>query len=110
MANATAVTVVKNGREQFQGVFDRVWEVRATINPDSLADGAGDNDTIAVPGVALGDMVLGISLGVDLAGMTVTGWVSAANTVTVRFQNESGTNPLDLGAATIKVLVGRPGW
>jgi hypothetical protein len=79
-------------------------------NPDSLADGAGDNDTIAVPGVALGDMVLGISLGVDLAGMTVTGWVSAANTVTVRFQNESGTNPLDLGAATIKVLVGRPGW
>jgi len=110
MANATAVTVVKNGREQFQGVFDRVWEVRATINPDSLADGAGDNDTIAVPGVALGDMVLGISLGVDLAGMTVTGWVSAANTVTVRFQNESGTNPLDLGAATIKVLVGRPAW
>lgn len=110
MANATSVTVVKNGREQFQGIFDRVFEVRATIDADSLADGAGDNDTIAVPGVALGDMVLGISLGVDLAGMTVTGWVSAADVVTVRFQNESGTNPLNLGETTIKVLVGRPGW
>jgi hypothetical protein len=110
MANATSVVVVKNGREQFQGVFDRVFEVRATIDADSLADGAGDNDTIAVPGVALGDMVLGISLGVDLAGMTVTGWVSAADVVTVRFQNESGTNPLNLAETTIKVLIGRPGW
>ena len=87
-----------------------MWEVKATINADSLADGAGDSDTIAVPGVALGDMVLGISLGVDLAGMTVTGWVSAANVVTVRFQNESGTDPLNLAETTIKVLVGRPTW
>lgn len=110
MANATSVVVVKDGREQFQGIFDRVFEVRATIDADSLADGAGDNDTIAVPGVALGDMVLGISLGVDLAGMTVTGWVSAADVVTVRFQNESGTNPLNLASTTIKVLIGRPGW
>lgn len=110
MANATSVVVAKDGREQFQGIFDRVWEVRATIDADSLADGAGDNDTIAVPGVALGDMVLGISLGVDLAGMTVTGWVSAADVVTVRFQNESATNPLNLASTTIKVLIGRPGW
>lgn len=110
MANATAVTVVKDGREQFQGIFDRVFEVRATIDADSLADGAGDSDTIAVPGVALGDVVIGFSLSVDLAGMTATAYVSAADTVTVRFQNESGTNPLNLGPATIKVLVGRPGW
>lgn len=109
MANATAVTSVR-GREQFQGLFSEMWEVKATINADSLADGAGDNDTIAVPGVALGDMVLGISLGVDLAGMTVTGWVSAANVVTIRFQNESGTDPLNLAETTIKVLVGRPAW
>lgn len=110
MANATNVVVVKDGREQFQGVFDRVWEVRATIDADSLADAAGDNDTITVPGVALGDIVIGFSLGVDLAGMTATAYVSAANTVTVRFQNESATNPLNLGETTIKVLIGRPGW
>ena len=109
MANATNVVVVKDGREQFQGVFDRVFEVRATINADDIADGAGDNDTIAVPGVALGDMVIGLSLGVDIAGLTVTAWVSGANTVTVRFQNESGGS-VNLAETTIKVLVARPGW
>jgi hypothetical protein len=109
MANATNV-VVKQGREQFQSVFDTIWEVRATIDADSLADGAGDNDTIAVPGVALGDIVLGISLGVDQAGMIVEGYVSAANTVTVRFQNESTTNPLNLGETTIKLVVARPSF
>lgn len=109
MANATAVTVVKDGREQFQGVFDKVFEVRATMNIGDLADGAGETNTIAVPGVALGDMVLGISFGVTLAGFTVTGYVSAANEVSVRVQNESGTqtNPAE---TTIKVLVARPGW
>lgn len=109
MANATAVTVVKDGREQFQGVFDKVYEVRATMNIGDLADGAGETNTIAVPGVALGDMVLGISFGVTLAGFTVTGYVSAADTVSIRVQNESGTqtNPAE---TTIKVLVARPGW
>jgi hypothetical protein len=109
MANAANVLVVKDGREQFQGVFDKVFEVRATMNIGDLADGAGETNTIAVPGVALGDMVLGISFGVTLAGFTVTGYVSAANEVSVRVQNESGTqtNPAD---TTIKVLVARPGW
>jgi ribosomal protein L18E len=109
MANATSVVVVKDGREQFQGIFNKVFEVRATINVDDIADQSGDNDTIAVPGVALGDMVLGISLGVDVAGLTVTGWVSAADVVTIRFQNESGGS-VNLAETTIKVLVGRPGW
>lgn len=109
MANATAVTVVKDGREQFQGVFDRVFEVRATMNIGDLADGAGETNTIAVPGVAFGDMVIGISFGVTLAGFLATGYVSAANEVSIRVQNESGTqtNPAE---TTIKVLVARPGW
>lgn len=109
MANATAVKVVKDSREQFQGVFSRVFEVRATMDIGDLADGAGETNTIAVPGVALGDMVVGISFGVDLAGFTATGYVSAANVVSIRVQNESGsqTNP---ASTTIKVLVARPSW
>lgn len=109
MANATAVVVAKEGREQFQGIFEKVLEVRATMDIGDLADGAGETNTIAVPGVALGDMVLGISFGVTLAGFTVTGYVSATNVVSIRVQNESGTqtNP---ASTTIKVLVGRPGW
>jgi hypothetical protein len=109
MANATSVVVVKDGREQFQGVFDKVYEVRATMDIGDLADGAGESNTVAVPGVVLGDMVLGISFGVTLAGFTVTGYVSAANEVTVRVQNESGTqtNP---ASTTIRLVIARPGF
>jgi len=106
MANATSVVVAKDGREQFQGVFDKVYEVRAMINADSLTTGTNDTDTIAVPGVALGDMVIGCSLGVDAAGMQGTAYVSAANVVTVVFNNiTAGT--VNLASAVYKVIVGR---
>jgi hypothetical protein len=108
MANATNVVPVR-GTQQFQGAFSEMWEVTASIDADNLADGAGDNDTVAVPGVALGDMVLGASFGVDLAGMTVTAYVSGADTVTIRFQNES-TLAVNLGNTTLKLLIGRPAW
>jgi len=108
MANATNVVLVR-GTQQFQGAFSEMWEVTASIDADNLADAAGDNDTVAVPGVALGDIVLGMSFGVDLAGMTVTAYVSAADTVTIRFQNESG-GAVNLAATTIRILIGRPAW
>jgi hypothetical protein len=106
MANATAV-VSKRGREQFQGLFTDFWAVKATINADSLSTGTNDTDTITVPGVGLGDIVLGVSLGVDVAGMQVTAYVSAANTVTVVFNNiTAGT--VNLAETSIKLMVGRP--
>jgi hypothetical protein len=108
MADATGVVNIR-GTQQFQGAFSEMWEVVATINADNLADGAGDNDAVAVPGVALGDMILGVSLGVDLAGLVVTAYVSAANVVTVRFQNESAA-AVDLASTTIRILIGRPAW
>ena len=67
---------------------------------------AGDTDTVAVPGVALGDMVLSASLAVDVAGLIVTGYVSAANTVSIRFQNETG-GTVDLASATLRLVVAR---
>lgn len=105
MANATSVTV-RAGNDQFRGLFSNTWLVRATLNADSLADGAGDTDTVAVPGVALGDMVLGASLSVDEASLTVTAYVSAADTVSIRFQNESG-GTVDLASATLRMVVAR---
>lgn len=105
MAAATAI-VVDRGNKQFQGMFQEMWKVSCTLNAASLVDGAGETDTIAVPGVALGDIVLGVSFGVDLAGVTVTGYVSAANVVTLRIQNES-TATVDLASTTVKLVVGR---
>ena len=105
MANATSVTV-RAGNDQFRGLYTNTFLVRATLDADTLADGAGDTDTVAVPGVALGDMVLSASLAVDVAGLIVTAYVSAANTVSIRFQNETGAE-VNLASATLRLVVVR---
>jgi hypothetical protein len=105
MASATSVNA-RRGNDQFRGMFSDTWVVTATLDAGSLADGAGETDTVAVPGVALGDMVLGISFAVSEAGMSVTGYVSAADVVTIRVQNESGST-VDLASTKIRVVVGR---
>ena len=105
MAAATSVTS-RRGNDQFRGIFSDTWVVTATLDAGSLADAAGETDTVAVPGVALGDMVLGCSFAVDEAGLTVTGYVSAAGVVSLRIQNESGST-VDLASAKIRIVVGR---
>jgi len=105
MATASAVTV-RAGNDQFRGLFSDTWLVSATLDAGSLVDGAGETDDVTVPGVALGDMVIGASLGVDLVGLTVTGYVSAANTVKFRIQNESGST-VDLASSTLRIVVAR---
>lgn len=105
MANATAV-VSRRGNDQFRGMFSDTWVVTATLDSANLIDQAGANDNVAVPGVALGDMILGFSFGLDLAGMTVTAYVSAANTVTIRVQNESG-GTINLASTTIRLVIAR---
>jgi hypothetical protein len=76
----------------------------ATVDVASLVDGAGATASITVTGVALGDIVMGASFAVDLVDMTVTGYVSAADTVEVRIQNESGAT-VDLASTTVRVIV-----
>lgn len=105
MANATSVTV-RAGNDQFRGLYTNTWLIRATLDADSLDDGAGDTDTVTVPGVALGDMVLSASLAVDVAGLIVTAYVSAANTVSIRFQNETGGS-VNLASSTLRLVVVR---
>jgi len=105
MATATAVTT-RRGNDQFRGIFSDTWVVKATLDAGSLSDQTGETDDVTVAGVALGDMVIGASLGVDLVGLTVTGYVSAANTVKFRIQNESGSTA-DLASATMKIVIVR---
>jgi hypothetical protein len=75
----------------------------ATFDPASLADGDGATTTVTVTGAALGDFALA-SFSVALAGITVTAWVSATDTVSVRLQNESG-GVLDLASGTLRARV-----
>jgi hypothetical protein len=73
----------------------------ATYDPPSLADGAGTTTTVTCTGATVG-MFARASFGVDLQGITLSAWVSSANTVSVRFQNESGGS-LDLASSTLTV-------
>jgi len=84
-------------------LFTDVLNATATIDPASLADGAGATSTVTVTGAALGDFVM-VSAPYDLSGISVTAYISAADTVSIRIQNESG-GPLDLASGTWKVKV-----
>lgn len=106
MTAATAISYRPKARRQFQSLFDGVICFKGTLNEPSVADGVGDTATIAVPGAKLGDFVL-VSMGVDVAGISVTGYVSATDVVSIRFQNES-TGTLDLASTTVKGLVMSP--
>ncbi|MBA3576175.1 MAG: hypothetical protein H0W39_00965 [Sphingomonas sp.] len=78
-------------------------EGTATFDPVSLADGAGVTTTVTVTGAALGDMAMA-SFSLATSGITITAWVSAANTVSVRFQNETA-GVLDIASGTLKAWV-----
>lgn len=100
-----AITALQAETDPFpQYVLDStVLNGSAAYNPPSLANGAGDSKTITVAGAALNDFVLW-SFSLDIQSMTVWAWVSAANTVTVRFLNLTGAT-LDLGAGNLNCRV-----
>jgi hypothetical protein len=75
-----------------------------TFDFASIADGAAETTTVTVTGAALGDFVESVSLTQDLQGMTMAGYVSAADTVFVRLKNETGA-PIDLASGTLRARV-----
>jgi hypothetical protein len=81
----------------------RLLEASVTYDPPSLAAGEGVTTTLTVTGATLGDYARA-SFSLDLRGITLTAWVSAVDTVRVRFQN-STTGAVDLGSGTLRVRV-----
>lgn len=86
-----------------RALFAGMLSGSATWDAGSLVDAAGESKDITVTGAALGDFVL-CSMNVDVADMTISAQVTAADTVTVRLQNESG-GTLDLASTTVNVRV-----
>ncbi len=77
-----------------------VWD------PANLVDGAGETSSgITVTGAAFGDFV-DVAAPYDLQGITATAYVSAANTVKIRVQNETG-GAINLASGTWKVRIRR---
>ena len=98
--------MAKFSKRQFQDLFEVVALVKATVDPASLADGAGATTAVTVTGAALGDFVL-VAAPYDLVDFTVTAYVQAANAVEIRVQNESGSGA-NLASGTWNILVLRP--
>jgi hypothetical protein len=105
MAAATAV-VSRRGNDQFRGLFSDTWDVSATLDSASVATTATATDTVAVPGVALGDQVIGMAIGVSEAGLVRRAYVSAANVVTIVTYNPTASS-VDLASTTIQLTIGR---
>lgn len=74
-------------------------------DPPDLADGVGITTTVSCQGALLGDTVTA-AFSVDLQGVMLSAWVSAANVVSVRFQNESGAS-VNLANGVLKVRVNK---
>jgi len=105
MAAASAITS-RRGNDQFRGIFSDTWAITCTLDTAEIADQAAATDTVAVPGVALGDMVIGMSAGVSEAGLVRHAYVSAANVVTIATTNTTGA-AVNLASTTVKLVVGR---
>jgi hypothetical protein len=75
----------------------------ATYDPPSIPDGDAASTTVTVTGAALGDYA-DVSLSINNQGLIITGRITASNTVTVRYQNETG-GAIDLASHTINVKV-----
>lgn len=103
-------TVIQS-KQQLPGVFGVMWLVTETVNFDNAATGSGTfaSVDVTVPGVAMGDIVIGVSMGVDTVDAVVSGAVTVANVVTLTLLNNSA-GAIDLASTTCKFIVGRPTW
>lgn len=105
----SATTATRLGPQQLANRYSDMWQVSATVDPASVATQVTGTDTVTVPGVALGDQVVAFSLGVSEGNMTIRCYVSAADTVTILYANNTAGS-IDLTSSTFKCLVGRPAW
>lgn len=78
----------------------------ASLNFPSTNGNSSSDLTISVPGAADGDEVkLGVPISSQVANGFYTAFVSAADTVTVRFTNSNAVTASDPAAGTFKVFV-----
>lgn len=92
------------GRELGSNAYlNQTWlHASATFDPGSVANGAQTTTTVAVPGAVFGDFVLPPALSISAGDMEVSGFISAADVVTVIYQNTSG-GAIDLASHTVFV-------
>lgn len=76
----------------------------ATWDPGNIIDGNEAVTTVTVAGAKLGDFVPFVSFSLDVADLSLTAFVTAANTVTAQLGNDTG-DAVNLGSGTLRVGV-----
>ena len=101
--NGACYEIITDGTSVTQ-VRDAVLTGTAVYNPPSIAAAGVDAiQTVAVTGAALGDRVEA-TFDVNLNGLQLAAWVSAANTVSYQFRNPSAA-AIDLANGNVRVWV-----
>ena len=102
---------INQGRSQFQGLFSEMWSYSDSVDFGNAATGSGTfaSVDVTVPGVALGDIVMGVSIAVDTVDTVIAGAVTAANTVTLTLLNNTA-GAVNLAAAIVDFIVVRPAF
>jgi len=86
----------------------KTLKASATLNFPSTAANTNSDLTINVTGAALGDIVdVAPAVAAIVTRSCYTAWVSAVNTVTVRFNNYNTAAPADPASATFNVIVSK---
>lgn len=94
-------TVLTGGTYAYVPTF----ETSVAYDPPSLAAGASTTTTVAVT-CGVGDFCSGVGFSLGWGGLTATGCVSAANTVTVTITNNTA-GTIDLASGNLRVNVQR---
>ena|SRR6185437_13002885 len=93
-------------RNQYQGLYTQDITAKVSATIPSLATQVGGTVVVTVTGAAVGDHVTVIPQ-FNQTGLIVSGFVNAANSVTITADNVSGST-VNLGAQTFFIRVSRP--
>lgn len=109
MAITTSAVRAVKASDQFQGSYEYLMNVTATLSWAAIGAGAEDTGSITATGVALGDHVIGFGFNADPEEniFFYQVYVTAANTLAVSCTNASGSSDTP-GPTQIKIVVGRP--
>jgi hypothetical protein len=91
----------------FRSLFDVIIHKESAVNFASAADAETQAVNVTVTGAALGDLAWA-SIAVDVADLTLDAQVTAADTVTLTVNNNTG-GAVDLAAADVRIVVLQPG-
>ena len=108
MSNTVLLTKQMGGPTQLPRLFKEFFEISVQTTPGAIVTDHIATEVITVPGIGLGDICIGISSNSDLAGITLTAYVSAANTVAIVFANNTFATVTPTAGATVRMIFSRP--